>query len=365
MKNYPKKQVDNVIFVRGGRNINGYNRFEKEFHDLSDNPTKTDQRMNYQTPVWLDDIIGVPRGTKKNTVQFYSHYLGNFKKSDTEQTWKTRFLSQRNNLVPARNQRQRNETEYRKDENHSTIKAPYIKWRNKIIPLSHMVKCKTSTHTFGKNWPKQTVINEENAIKMERKKKNQRKKKKIVTEVPCVAHFASISEIIVINDAGRTGHKITHWQKQSDKTVRPIAFASRNSNDAEKNNSVVELELPWSLDKIRLDLYGKIVYLYTEHNALEPLIKRNRAYRQYSARLTKWLDRQARFDIWIQYTAENNLKLTDYLSRHPTEKASTDEIFEEYVIISLIELFKLNHKCCQLLKMARKIISTDQSEIMA
>ena len=89
-----------------------------------------------------------------------------------------------------------------------------------------------------------------------------------------------------------------------------------------KKYSVGELELlavVWGSKKIRFYLYGKKVLLYTNHQALESLIERNRCNRQSSARLTRWLDRLAHFDIAMQHIAGSNLKFTDFLSRNPVE----------------------------------------------
>ena len=86
-----------------------------------------------------------------------------------------------------------------------------------------------------------------------------------------------------MTDASRTGQGISVWQKQKDRTIRPKAFTSWYQNDAEKKYSIGELELlavVWGLEKFRFYLYDKIVYLYTDHQALEPLIKRNPAYGQ-------------------------------------------------------------------------------------
>ena len=124
----------------------------------------------------------------------------------------------------------------------------------------------------------------------------------MLTEEPCLAHYAKDRENIVTTDASKTGLGITLWQKQSDGEIKPIAFGSRYLNDSGKNYSIGELELlavVWGLEKFRFYLYGKEVFLYTDHQALEPLIKRNRCNRQYSARLTRWLDRLAHFDIAI------------------------------------------------------------------
>ena len=101
----------------------------------------------------------------------------------------------------------------------------------------------------------------------------------------------------------------------------------------------------WGLEKFQFYLYGKRVHLYTDHQALEPFIKRNRSNKQFSARLTRWLDRLTHFDIAIEHIAGSNLKFTDYLSRSPVGGAMPDENYdEEYVINILAEQANLNRK---------------------
>ena len=174
----------------------------------------------------------------------------------------------------------------------------------------------------------------------------------MLTEEPCLAHYAKDRENIVTTDASKTGLGITLWQKQLDGEIKPIAFGSRYLNDSEKNYSIGELELlavVWGLEKFRFYLYGKKVFLYTDHQALEPLIKRNRCNRQYSARLTRWLDRLAHFDIAIQHIAGSNLMFTDFLSRNLVENATTEDVYDEqYVINILSEQTELNRKYGQI-----------------
>ena len=172
--------------------------------------------------------------------------------------------------------------------------------------------------------------------------------KQMLTEGPCLAHYAKDKNNIITTDASTTGLGITLWQKQDDGNTKPIAYGSRYLNETEKKYSIGELELlavVWGLEKYRIYLYGKKVYLYTDHQALEPLIKRNRCNKQYSARLTRWLDRLTHFDISIQHIAGSNLKFTDYLSRNPVEGATPEENYEEeYVINILPQHAKLNLK---------------------
>ena len=83
-------------------------------------------------------------------------------------------------------------------------------------------------------------------------------------------------------------------------------------------------------------------------------MKRNRAHKQYSARLTRRLDRLGHFDVIVQYTAGKNIPSTDYLRRHPivpteltelenkADGSNETEAEEEFVINQLYGLFEVN-----------------------
>ena len=63
-------------FAITGDKINGYYSFLKGFYEPVDIPTifleKIDRTLGHQTPVWLDEIIIVTRGTKKQTPKLES-----------------------------------------------------------------------------------------------------------------------------------------------------------------------------------------------------------------------------------------------------------------------------------------------------
>ena len=69
---------------------------------------------------------------------------------------------------------------------------------------------------------------------------------------------------------------------------------------------------------------------------MAPIIKRNRRNKQYSARLTRWLDRLAHFDISIQRIARSNLKFTDYLSRNPVGGATPEDNYDEENVSNIL-----------------------------
>ena len=157
--------------------------------------------------------------------------------------------------------------------------------------------------------------------------------KKEITEAPCLVHFDPKKDNFITTDACNTRLGATLWQKENG-AFRPVAFASRFLTDCERKYVINELELLgvlWGLEYFRYYVYGKRINLLTDHQALQPLLKRKRAHKRYSARLTRWLGRLGHFDVNVQYTAGKNIPLTDYLSRHPivnelgTEKLNANE----------------------------------------
>ena len=89
----------------------------------------------------------------------------------------------------------------------------------------------------------------------------------------------------------------------------------------------------------------KQVQLFSNHQALEPLLKRKKTNKQYSARLTRWLDRLNHFDISLKYIAGKEIKFTDFISRNPTETAEPEENYEEKSVINAIaQLATVNGK---------------------
>ena len=89
--------------------------------------------------------------------------------------------------------------------------------------------------------------------------------KQMLTEGPCLAHYAKDKDSIRTTNASTTGLGITIWQKQDNGNTKPIAYGSRYLNDTEKKYSIGELEMlavVWGLEKFRFYLYGKKVRLY-------------------------------------------------------------------------------------------------------
>ena len=293
------------VFAITGGHFSGYYRFKKGFYGLADIPTifqeKIDRTLEYCPPAWLDVFIVVTRGDRKDHEKKLFDVLrklenagfrANEKKSEFFQN-KMKWLEIDEDEI--------------KPNNKEIVKA--------ILDLKHPETPKQLTLFLGaiqnlaKILPRlsektdklRKLLKKNTEWKWETEQQNDfETTKKMLIEEPALAHYAKDKDNIVTTDASRTGLGITLWQKQADGELKPIAFGSRFLNDSEKNYSIGERELlavAWGLEKLRFLLYGKKVFYNTDHQALEPLIKRNRCNKQYSARLTRWLDRLAHFDI--------------------------------------------------------------------
>ena len=88
---------------------------------------------------------------------------------------------------------------------------------------------------------------------------------------------------------------------------------------------------------------SKQVQLFSDDRALEPLLERNKVNKQYSAQLTRWLDRINHFDISLKHTAGKEIKFPVFISRKPTEILEPEKNNEEeFVINALAQLASVN-----------------------
>ena len=126
----------------------------------------------------------------------------------------------------------------------------------------------------------------------ERKEEKNNELGKNLTEKSRLAYFVRDRDKIVTTDTSWTGLGIPLWRKQNSKTIQPIVSASRPSNNARKKHVIGELKFLAAVIELKKSgfyLYGKLLYIYTNHQAWEPLFKQNRAHQKYRARVTRWL----------------------------------------------------------------------------
>ena len=271
-----------VFAITGGK-FSEYYRFKKGFYGLADIPTifqeKIDRTLEYSTPAWLDDILVVTRGDRKEHEKKLfpvlkklenAGYRASERKSELFSN-KTRWLGHEIDETGIKPNKEKGKAilDLKHPENQKQLKSFFgaIQYLAKFLP---------------RLWEKtgKTPRTPKKGLGMELAETTRRgflHHKEMLTEEPCLAHYAEDRENIVTTDASKTELGISLWQKQPDGEVKPIAFGSRYLIDSEKNDSIGESELPavvWGLEKFPFSLYGKKGLLYTDHQALEPLYKK-------------------------------------------------------------------------------------------
>ena len=327
-----------------GCNFTGYYRVLKGFYGLADIPTifqeKIDQTLENKHPAWLDDIIVLKR-TKEQHKRELPEVLTNLENAGYRLSEnKSEFFKSEKDRAGHKIDQNSIRTLQDKLKAIQELKEP----KNEK-ELKSFLGAVQSLAKYIENLSAQTDL-----LRQLLKKKNKwnwitehseafNRLKRKIAEIPCLAHYSSIRPNTITTDASTKGLGATLWQEQDIGDLKPIAFASRFLSDTEKKYAINELELlavVWGLEHFRLYIYGKPVKLLTDHQALVPLIKRNRSNKTYSARLTRWLDRLAHFTINVNHIAGKHLALTNYLSRNPIAPAQNDDVYEEeYVIINI------------------------------
>ena len=97
--------------------------------------------------------------------------------------------------------------------------------------------------------------------------------KQVITEAPVLAYYDPSKENVIQSDASMKGLGCVLLQNG-----RPVYYASRSLNDAERRCSNVERELLaacWSLEKLNHFIYGKNVRLETAHKPLESIWRKS------------------------------------------------------------------------------------------
>lgn len=89
-----------------------------------------------------------------------------------------------------------------------------------------------------------------------------------------MAYFNQDTETPVIVDASSLGLGAIMSQKQSDRTHKPVYYASRALSDVERRYSQTvreALAIVWACEKFHVFLYGKDFVMVTDHKPLETI----------------------------------------------------------------------------------------------
>ncbi|UYV79893.1 hypothetical protein LAZ67_18000997, partial [Cordylochernes scorpioides] len=176
------------------------------------------------------------------------------------------------------------------------------------------------------------------------------------TTDPVLGHFKEDAETLVHTDASGYGVGAVLTQLVEGKE-KPIAYASRTLNAAERNYSTTEREclaVVWAIYKFKPYLFGKHFTVVSDHHSLCWLANGE----DPSGRLARWALRLQEFDISIVYKNGKRHQDADCLSRSPLPQSSEDNIPELY---SITDIRKEQRRDVQTKKIIQEIDSKSES----
>ena len=207
------------VFALTGGKFSGYYRFKKGFYGLADIPTifqeKIDRTLGYCTKAWLDHIIVVTRGNKQDHEKKLFDVLNKLENTGYRASKKkseffmkqTKWLGHEidENEIKPNEEKVEAILKLNPPENTKELKSflGAIQYMAKYLP-----KLSEKTDRLRKLLKKNETWNwgteqEEDFGKI----------KQMLTEGPCLAHYAKDKDNIVTTNASTTGLRITIWQK--------------------------------------------------------------------------------------------------------------------------------------------------------
>ena len=147
------------------------------------------------------------------------------------------------------------------------------------------------------------------------------KAKSLLASAGTLSHYDPSSPLVLTCDASAHGIGAVLAHVQPDGVERPVAFASRTLNSAERNYSQVEKEAlacVFGVTKFHMYLYGLTFKLVTDHRPLLRLLGGHAEVPGHvSGRLTRWSLALAAYSYTIMYKEGKKLCNADALSRLP------------------------------------------------
>ena len=160
--------------------------------------------------------------------------------------------------------------------------------------------------------------------------------KTLLTSSPVLTYPDFSKPFILETDASGAGLGAVLAQRQTDGTVRPVAYASRSLQGPEHNYGITELEgigVVWATKHFRPYLYGHTCGVFTDHEALKSLLNNPQA----SGKLARWGMAIQELDLKLSHRSGHHNANADALSWAPLPAGGSTTGTSEGVVAVVTE----------------------------
>ena len=161
--------------------------------------------------------------------------------------------------------------------------------------------------------------------------------KQLLLATECLVHYDPELPVSLACDASSYGLGAVIQHIMPDGSERPVAFASRTMNHAEKNYSQLEKEalgILFGLKRFHSYLFGRQFTLYTDHKPLQSLFSENKYVPPMaSSRIQRWALTLAMYNYTIQHKPSGSHCNADGLSRLPLLQAPSEVPLPEETVL--------------------------------
>ena len=150
--------------------------------------------------------------------------------------------------------------------------------------------------------------------------------KKDVTNAPVLLMPNSTGHFVLVSDTSKIGCGAALYQKQRGK-YHLVAYYSKRLPEAVANYSISELELTGVMANVAAFkhlLRNANFHLYCDHSALVHILKAKRE--PPTLRLKKLIENLSEYKFDIYFLKGKEMHISDFLSRHPDDEDSPNEI---------------------------------------
>lgn len=171
--------------------------------------------------------------------------------------------------------------------------------------------------------------------------------KNLLTSSEVLAHYDPSLELILTTDASSVGVGAVISHVMPDGAERPIAYASRVLNTAEKGYAQIDREalaIIYGVKKFHQYLYGRKFILRTDHKPLVTIFGEKTGIPVMAAsRMQRWALILAGYTYQIQYVATDK-NGADALSRLPHKRKLKEGATEECTYLNFVQTFLPVHQ---------------------